>query len=127
MEFRLESNRPLGSGNLTVNTATGLESVTLQPSSEKEVTGTIVATEPAQLQFSLLDRDGYPSQETWEGTLTVTHDLPPEVQVTNPTSDSFVAMDFKAEPVIEASDDYGVQTVRIHTARNGVFGEPRVV
>jgi len=127
LEFRLASNRPLASGHLTVNTNTSLESVKLAPRGEKEVVGSMIAKQPAQLQFSLIDRDGYPSQETWEGALTVTHDLPPEVQVTNPNTDSFVAMDFKAEPVIEASDDYGVKTVRIHTARNGVFGEPRVV
>jgi hypothetical protein len=127
LEFRLHSNRPLGSGHLTVHGNTAIESVKLVPGGEKEVAGTLIAKEPAQLQFSLLDRDGYPSQETWEAALTVTHDLPPEVQVSNPHSDSFVAMDFKAEPVIEASDDYGVKTVRIHTARNGVFGEPRVV
>jgi hypothetical protein len=127
LEFRLESNRPLASGNLTVTTATNVQGVTLKPRSEKEVAGTIDAKEPAQLQFSLIDRDGNPSQEKWECALTVTHDLPPEVQVTNPNSDSFVAMDFKAQPVIEASDDYGVKTLRIHTARNGVFGEPRSI
>jgi hypothetical protein len=126
LEFRLASNRPLSSGHVAVSTTTGVEGLTLTPSAEGEVLGSMVAMVPAQLQFSLLDRDGHPSQEAWESTLTVTHDLPPEVQVTNPNTDSFVAMDFKAEPVIEASDDYGVKTVRIHTARNGVFGEPRV-
>lgn len=127
LEFRLESNRPLASGHLTVTTASRVDPLTLTPRDANVVGGTIEAKEPAQLKFSLIDRDGYPSQETWETALTVTHDLPPEVQVSNPNSDSFVAMDFKAEPVIEASDDYGIQTVRIHTARNGVFGEPRVV
>ncbi len=127
LEFRLESNRPLGSGHLTVTTSARVDGINLAPSAEKEVTGALVATQPAQLQFSLVDRDGFASQETWECTLTVTHDLPPDVQVSNPSTDSFVAMDFKAQPVIEASDDYGVQTVRIHTARSGVFGEPRVI
>lgn len=127
LEFRLESNRPLASGHLTVTTASSVEPITMTPRGPNEVVGTIEAKQPAQLQFSLLDRDGNPSQETWETALTVTHDLPPEVQISNPSSDSFVAMDFKAEPIIEASDDYGIATVRIHTARNGVFGEPRVV
>jgi len=49
------------------------------------------------------------------------------VQITNPPGDSFVAMDFVVETVIEASDDYGVKTVRIHQAHNGVYGEPRVI
>ncbi len=127
LEFRLESNRPLGSGHITVTTSARVDGIEMKPSAEKAVTGGFVAAQPAQLQFSLLDRDGFASQDTWESTLTVTHDLPPDVQVSNPSSDSFVAMDFKAEPVIEALDDYGVKTVRIHTGRNGVFGEPRVV
>lgn len=127
LEFRLESNRPMGSGHITVTTATRVDGITLNASAEKAVSGSLLATQPAQLQFSMVDRDGFAAQETWELTLTVTHDLPPEVQVSNPSTDSFVAMDFMAEPVIEASDDYGVKTVRIHTGRNGVYGEPRVV
>jgi len=127
IEFRLASNRPLASGHITVSTDTTEEPVTMMPGDEKQVIGKMVAKKPAQLKFSLLDRDGYASQETWEATLTVTHDLPPDVQVTNPSSDSFVAMDFKAEPAIEASDDYGLKTLRIHTARNGTFGEPKVI
>jgi len=127
IEFRFASNRPLASGHITVTTDTRVEPVTMAPSEEKQVVGKIEAKKPAQLKFSLLDRDGYPSQETWEASLTVTHDLPPEVQVTNPPNDSFVSMDFKAEPAIEASDDYGLKTLRIHTARNGAFGEPKVI
>lgn len=127
LEFRLASNRPMGTGHITVTAANKVDGVDLVASAEKEISGKLIAMQPAQLQFTMTDRDGFAAQETWECTLTVTHDLPPEVQVSNPSTDSFVAMDFKAEPVIEASDDYGVKTVRIHTGRNGVFGEPRVV
>ncbi len=127
VEFRLQSNRPLAGGQLTVTDEAGAAvPVEMKPAAEKEVAVTIEASKPAQLTFSLTDRDGFASQETWQCALTVTHDLAPEVQIANPNSDTFVAMDFKAVPVIEASDDYGVKTVRIHTARNGVFGEPRV-
>jgi len=127
LEFRLASNRPLAGGRLIVSTDGAADGITMTPSAERQVTASIVAEKPAQLKFSLLDVDGNPSQETWEAALTVTHDLPPDVQVTNPSTDSFVAMDFKAAPVIEASDDYGLATLRIHTARNGVYGEPRTV
>ena len=128
VEFRLQSNRPLAGGNISVTDESGTAvPVEMKPSGEKEVTATIEAKRPAQLAFSIVDRDGFASQETWQCALTVTHDLPPEVQIANPNSDTFVAMDFKAVPVVEAGDDYGVKTVRIHTARNGVFGEPRVV
>jgi len=128
LEFRLASNRPLASGLLAITTDGGAAaSVTMTPKEEKQVAGSMIAKDPAQLKFSLVDRDGYPSQDKWETSLTVTHDLPPDVQVTNPSTDSFVAMDFKAEPAIEASDDYGLKTLRIHTGINGAFGEPRVV
>ena len=128
VEFRLQSNRPLAGGHITVVGESGtVVPVEMRPSAEKEVMATIEAKQPVQLTFSMTDRDGFASQETWQCALTVTHDLPPEVQIANPNSDTFVAMDFKAVPVIEAGDDYGVKTVRIHTARNGVFGEPRVV
>ena len=128
LTFRLTSNRPLAQGHISVGNASGtVQPVTLEPTGENEVAGTIAAKESAQLKFSIVDRDGFESQETWELALTVTHDLPPEVQITNPNSDSFVAMDFKVEPVVETSDDYGLKTLRIHTARNEVFGEPRVI
>ena len=55
-----------------------------------------------------------------ECELQVTFDLGPEVQITTPRADAFVAMDFKADAVIEAQDDYGVRTMRIHQATNGV-------
>ena len=126
--FRLQSNRPLGNGHLTVTDAKGgIDSVIMEPGPEREVSATIEAKEPATLKFSIIDQDGFSSTETWESALTVTHDLPPDVQITNPNQDTFVAMDFTAQPVIEANDDYGLKTLRVHTARNGVFAEPRII
>ena len=78
------------------------------------------------IRFTLVDLDGHPSEETWELSLNVTHDLPPDVQITEPPGDSFVAMDFKVNVIAEASDDYGVKVLRIHQARNDVWVEPKV-
>ena len=128
LTFRLVSNRPLDRGRINIASASGTApQVKMEPEGERSVAGTVVAKESAQLKFSIVDRDGFGSQETWELALTVTHDLPPDVQITNPHSDTFVAIDFRPEPVIEASDDYGIKTLRIHTARNNVFGEPRTI
>jgi hypothetical protein len=128
LTFRLASNRPLASGRISVANESGaIQPVLMEASGEREVVASIVAKESAQLKFSITDRDGFDSQETWSLALSVTHDLPPDVHITNPDSDAFVAMDFKAEPVIEAADDYGLKTVRIHQARNGVFVEPRTI
>jgi hypothetical protein len=127
LTFRLRSNRPLKEGRIELTRAPGdAETFPMTASAENEVSGTIDAKDGGRLAFTLVDRDGHPSQETWECTLQVTHDLEPDIRITNPPGDSFVAMDFVIEGVIEASDDYGVKTVRIHQALNGVYGEPRV-
>ncbi|RYD64355.1 MAG: hypothetical protein EOP84_32815, partial [Verrucomicrobiaceae bacterium] len=55
----------------------------------------------------------------------MSQDLGPSVQITSPSGDSFVAEDFKIEGLVEASDDYGLKTVRIHRGRNDVWEEPR--
>jgi hypothetical protein len=128
LTFQFTSNRPLAHGSIGVTNESGaVLPVAMEPAGGMSVSATITATESAQLKFSIVDADGFASQESWDLALTVTHDLPPEVQITNPNADTFVAMDFKPEPVIEASDDYGIGTLRIHTARNEVFGEPRTV
>ena len=128
LTFRLRSNRPLSEGAVDLEKAPGeVEHRTLVVSGEHEVSGAIVAKNSGRLRFSVLDAESHPSTETWELALTVTHDLPPEVEVKNPDADAFVALDFKVQPVAEASDDYGVKTLRIHIARNGTFDEPRVV
>jgi hypothetical protein len=127
LTFRLRSNRPLKEGRIELTRAPGdTEAFAMKYSAENEVSGTITAKDSGRLAFTLVDRDGHPSQEHWECALQVTHDLGPDVQITNPPGDSFVAMDFVIEAVIEANDDYGVKTVRIHQARNGVYGEPLV-
>ncbi|MDB6154209.1 MAG: hypothetical protein JWL90_2662 [Chthoniobacteraceae bacterium] len=128
LEFRLQSNRPLKQGLIEViKSPEQIQTAQMNPSGENEVTGLIEALDSARLRFSLIDLDGHASQETWELTLTVTHDLPPEVQITNPAGDSFVAMDFKIDAIIEANDDYGVKTVRIFQARNEKWADPQVI
>ncbi len=126
VQFRLRSNRPLREGLVEFpGSPQAVEPLILASSGENEVTGSFTPKESAQLRFSLIDRDGHPSDEKWDLTVNVTHDLPPEVRITNPTADSFVAMDYKVDVVAEASDDYGVKTLRIHQARNGQWVEPR--
>ncbi len=129
LTFRLRSNRPLREGRIDFTRAhDDVQAFPLVVSSgnENEVSGTLTAKDAGRLAFTLVDRDGHPSQETWECELQVIFDLGPEVQVTTPPADAFVALDFKIDAVIEAQDDYGVKTVRIHKAVNGVYGEPQV-
>lgn len=128
IEVRLESNRPLQSGRVELVKGPGdVQSIALSPGDERAVGGGFDAAAPGLLKFSLVDEAGNASAESWECTLQVTHDLPPEVQVKEPSSDSFVAMDFKVEPAFEATDDYGVKTLRIHQGLNGTYAEPRTI
>jgi ElaB/YqjD/DUF883 family membrane-anchored ribosome-binding protein len=128
MQFRLQSNRPLREGVLEiVKSSTEVQRVPLAKSGEHEVIGAFEAKDSALLKFGLVDADGIASEDNWQGSLTVTHDLPPEIHIVNPSHDCFVAFNFKTEAQIEASDDYGLKMVRIHRALNQVYSAPKVI
>ena len=127
VSFRLESNRPLRDGTLEL--AMGDESprtIALKKTSAKEVSGSFLATESGRMRFAFTDVDGLRSQGDFDGALTVTHDLPPSVEIVNPNHDAFVAMDFKLQAQIEGSDDYGLREIRLHRGLNGVFSAPKI-
>ncbi|MFO1475830.1 MAG: hypothetical protein U1F98_04175 [Verrucomicrobiota bacterium] len=127
IRFRIFSNRPLREGALDL--AEGDQPprrVPLTRTAEQEVSGSFQAADSGRMRFSVTDTDGLPSDADCEGALTVTHDLPPSVRISVPDRDCLVAMDFKLEVQVEASDDYGVGEVRLHRGLNGVFSAPRV-
>lgn len=127
VKFRLQSNRPLRDGTLELSAGDQpAQKLVLKKSSEKEVSGSFVAADSGRMRFAIRDADGNPSQAECEGGLTVTHDLPPDVRISNPEGDCFVAMDFKLQALIEADDDYGLKTVRFFRALNGVYSAPKV-
>jgi hypothetical protein len=128
VRFRLRSNRPLRDGRLALTSGElPPQEVRLKPGADHEVAGAFVAAESGRLRFSLNDLAGLPSQADWEGALTVTHDLPPEIAIVEPAHDAFVALDLKFQAQIEASDDYGLRSVRIHRGVNGVYPAPKVI
>lgn len=128
VKFRLQSNRPLREGLVEITTPDQPpQSLVLKPSAENEVSGTFIASNSCRLRFGLTDVAGLPSQDDWEGSLTVTHDLPPEIRIVEPERDGFVSMDFKLKAQFEANDDYGLRTVRIHRGLNGVYSAPKLV
>ncbi len=128
MQFRLQSNRPLREGTLElIKSTTDIQRIALTKTGENEVTGTFEARDSARLKFGLVDADGIASEGNWEGSLVVTHDLPPEIHIVNPNKDCFVAFNFKTEAQIEANDDYGLKTIRIHRALNQVYSPPKVI
>ncbi len=128
MQFRLQSNRPLREGTLElIKSTSDIQHIALTKSGNNEVTGTFEARDSVRLKFGLVDADGIASEDKWEGSLVVTHDLPPEIHIINPNKDCFVAFNFKTEAMIEANDDYGLKTIRIHRALNQVYSPPKVI
>ena len=128
VRFRLQSNRPLREGMLEWSGGDQAPRlVALTNSAPNEVAGAFPAADSGRMRFSLVDVDAIPSQGSFEGGLTVTHDLPPEVRITEPERDAVVALDFKLQGQIEAGDDYGLRTLRLHRGVNGVYGEPKVM
>jgi hypothetical protein len=130
IQFRFRSNRPLREGLLEFGNgdqAPVRVPMKPNPEDETEVTGRIDAQVSGRFRFSLVDTNGLPSQTNWEGALIVTRDLPPEIRITEPDHDSFVAMDFHLKAGLEASDDYGLSAIRWHRALNGVYSPPKVI
>ena len=128
VKFRVQSNRPLSAGSIELQTEDAPpQPVELRSSAENEVAGTFAASESGRMKFSLVDVARNVSLPNLSAALTVTHDQPPAIDIENPPNDSFVCEDFKVEAKINATDDYGLKTIRIHRALNEVFSAPRTV
>ena len=64
IEFRLESNRPLREGRVELVKGPGdVETVALERTLERVVSGGFMAAEPGLMRFSLVDEEGNPSGE----------------------------------------------------------------
>jgi len=127
LRFRLQSNRPLKSGTMEVlREGVPTERIDLAATG-KEVLGSLTVRDNLRLRFRVMDVDSIPSDEQPEALLSVTHDLPPTVQVVVPERDTFVSIDYKLTAKFEATDDYGVRTLRIHRGLNGVYSAPQVI
>jgi hypothetical protein len=131
MTFRFTSNRPLNDGTLVLQGADPKpESQTLTRADEKTenvVTGSLTAAESGRLRFEIRDVTGLPNDREMSAALTVTHDLPPEITLTEPQQDGFIVDTFAANVAFRATDDYGLKNIRLHTAIDGKFSEPKVI
>lgn len=130
VSFLLQSNRPLSDGSIGVRSSDPEQTETrLAPGTgeaENTVTAVIEATESGRLIFDLRDISGLPAAHELAANLVVTHDLPPKVEITEPRSDGFIVEDFETTISFRAEDDYGIHQLRIHSAINNDFSEPRV-
>ncbi|MCW1923725.1 hypothetical protein OKA05_14255 [Luteolibacter arcticus] len=128
--FRLSSNRPLGEGKVTLLTAPDKSAdFPLLPAPEgpeESASASLTATASGRLSYFLVDIAGHAATEAPTSTLTVTRDLPPAITITTPERDAFVVENLKLPLVIDATDDYGLRSVRLHVGIDGKFGEPVV-
>ncbi len=125
--FRIASNRPLKEGVITLTTASGKpQTIPLTPDAKKpdEVTGSFIADSSGRMTFALTDIGGIPSDAEKSSAFTVTHDLGPQVAIAEPARDGFLVEGHPLNARITASDDYGLKSMRVHSARNEQYATP---
>ncbi len=123
VSFRIVSNRPLGEGRvkLTTSVKESLD-VPLAPvagSPAEEAHAGFAATTSAKLSFHIVDIAGNPATSVPTSTFTVTRDLPPAIAIEVPDADAFVVENWKIPVTVNATDDYGLRSVRLHIVVDG--------
>ncbi|MGJ8635188.1 MAG: hypothetical protein ACSHX7_14830, partial [Luteolibacter sp.] len=94
--FQIDSNRPLGTGQIHLETTKEKSTISLTPSetSLKTATATLTAQDSARLTFSLIDTKGNKATETPTSSLTVTRDQPPAIAIAKPDDDALIVENF---------------------------------
>ena len=120
--FQLGSNRPLGAGKIQFES--GSETPTLYPllpapeGPLDRAHADFTAGNSGRLSFFLVDTDGNTAVETPTASLTVTRDQPPAIAITVPEKDAMVVEGLAIPVTVDATDDYGLRSVRLHIGIN---------
>jgi len=128
IEFSISSNRPLGAGSILLESGEAASpALPLAPpmaGPADTATGRISAQQSGRIVFNLVDVANNPAAQTPAAVLTVTRDLPPALAITTPDSDALVVTGLTVPVVVEASDDYGLSSLRLHVSVNDKFFPP---
>lgn len=130
LEFSLTSNRPLGLGAAILKGSAASNPVDLTPGTGDTATiatALMEAKESGRVTFDLRDVSGLQADRELAAALTVTHDLPPQIEIAEPTQDGFIVDNFEAKLAVRISDDYGIRTTRMHLGINGKWNDPKIV
>jgi hypothetical protein len=84
----------------------------------------ISAQQSGRIVFNLVDVANNHAAEAPAAVLTVTKDLPPALAITAPDSDALVVTGLTVPVAVEASDDYGLSSLRLHVSVNDTFLPP---
>jgi len=123
--FQIASNRPLGVG--TVRVESGSETPVefpLLPAMEGPLDrahAAFVATRSGRLTFSIVDAEGNAAINTPAASLTVTLDQAPAIAISAPERDALVVEGLIIPVMVDATDDYGLRSVRLHIGINDEF------
>jgi hypothetical protein len=114
VSFRVASNRPLKSGQLTLTPVLGGKAaqITLKPEGEKNiVSGGFTLTEPVVFSVSVRDTSDLESVEPRQGRFNLLPDERPQLFVLEPGRDAVATPSIRVPVRVEATDDYGITRV----------------
>ncbi len=132
VSFELTSNRPLSesAAGLVTTSSPKPEELKMTPGiAEQENTATVgfTALESGRIKFDLRDVTGLSSDKDLTANLVVTHDLPPEITRTEPLHDGYIVDTHSTMIAFRATDDYGLERMRVHVGVNEKFRKPDII
>lgn len=123
--FHITSNRPLGEGSIQLETGGESPSrISLTPSeisAPETAIADFIAESSGRMTFFLVDSLGNNASDNPTATLTVARDQPPAIAITVPEEDALVIENFKFPITIDATDDFGLRSMRLHIGVNDRF------
>jgi len=113
----LTSNRPLEGGPLQLG---GQTLAMTRGADENTATVEFPIERSSTIMAKLVDVEGFESQDAFEGTIEVTPDKRPEIEVVSPGKHSFAIPDAKVPITIEARDDLGLRRISLVRSLNAL-------
>jgi hypothetical protein len=114
VSFRVASNRPLKSGQLTLTPVLGgkLSQIVLKPEGQSNiVSGAFILTEPIVFSVSVRDVNDLESVDPRQGRFNILPDERPRLFVLEPGRDAVATPLIRVPVRVEATDDYGITRV----------------
>lgn len=123
--FHIKSNRPLGNGEIQFESSEETASVVpLGPAPEGPADTAIAdftAERSGRMTFFMIDTNGNRAAESPASSLTVTTDIPPAIAITVPDQDALIVEGLALPVIVDATDDYGLHSVRLHIGINDKY------
>ncbi len=114
VSFRVASNRPLKSGQVTLTPVLGgkPKQIALRPEGANNiVSGSFVLAEPVVFSISVRDVNDLESADPRQGRINVLPDERPRLFVLEPGRDAVATPSIRVPVRVEATDDYGVTRI----------------